>query len=58
MDIKEIAKELGKRGGLKTSQKYGPDYYRELQRKSVESKKNKKIWGYFGTWQAVVDLIP
>jgi hypothetical protein len=43
MDIREIAKELGRLGGKKTSERYGKDYYRELQKKSVESKKRRKI---------------
>jgi len=34
---------LGKKGGDSTSKKYGKDYYKELQKKSVESRKNKKI---------------
>jgi len=34
---------LGKKGGSSTSKKYGSNYYKELQRKSVASRKNKKI---------------
>ena len=41
--ISEIAQRLGKRGGETTSQKYGKDYFRELQKKSTEAKKLKKI---------------
>lgn len=44
-DKDPIAVELGKRGGLKTSEKYGKDYYRDLQKKSVESRKSKKGQG-------------
>lgn len=42
MDIKEIARELGKLGGKKTAQKYGNDYFRKLQKLGVEAKKKKK----------------
>jgi len=41
-ELKNIARALGKRGGLKTSKRYGSDYYRQLQKKSTEAKKNKK----------------
>jgi len=41
--ISEIAQRLGKRGGETTAQKYGKDYFRELQKKSTEAKKLKKI---------------
>ena len=35
--------QLGKRGGQKTSKLYGPDHYREMQRKGVENRKKKKL---------------
>ena len=39
---KEFASILGSRGGTKTSQTHSPEWYRENQRKSVESRlKNK-----------------
>jgi hypothetical protein len=40
--ISEIARKLGQRGGQSTSSRYGKDYFRELQKKSVESRKSKK----------------
>ncbi len=41
--LKGIASQLGSRGGNKTLQKYGPDHFRELQRKGTEAKKRKKL---------------
>jgi len=41
-EIKEIARKLGSRGGKKTSEKYGPNYYRELQKKGVQAKLARK----------------
>lgn len=40
MDIKEIAKLLGKRGGLKTKQTQGPGYYKKIGKKGA-----LKHWG-------------
>lgn len=42
MEISEIARKLGKLGGKKTSEKYGKDYFRKLQKLSVEARKRKK----------------
>ena len=44
-----IAQQLGKRGGLKTVEKYGASYMKELSQKAAEARaKKKKIkeWGY------------
>jgi len=41
--IKGIARELGSRGGKITLQKYGPDHFRELQKKGTAAKKRKKL---------------
>jgi len=41
-EIKEIARKLGSRGGKKTSEKYGSDYYRKLQKKGIQAKLAKK----------------
>lgn len=37
----ELAKILGKRGGLKTFDKYGKEYMKDLSKKAVEAKKAK-----------------
>lgn len=42
MDYTRIAKKLGQRGGEKTRDTYGIDYFKDLNRKSQESKKKKK----------------
>ena len=42
MDNKDIAKKLGKAGGIKTSQTHDKDWYRENQKKSVEARKRNK----------------
>jgi hypothetical protein len=42
MDFNEVAKQLGKRGGLKTKNTHSADYYRKLQKLSTEAKKRKK----------------
>ena len=34
--------DLGRRGGTKTKEKYGSEYYRAIQRKSVEKRKKNK----------------
>ncbi len=39
MDIKEIAKQLGKRGGDTTKKKYGKDHYKKIGMKGA-----KKRW--------------
>jgi len=39
--IRKIASELGSRGGTKTLQKYGSNYFRELQKKVLRLKKGK-----------------
>lgn len=36
-----IAVELGKRGGEKTLQKHGKDYFKELSKKGVEARRVK-----------------
>jgi len=42
----EAAVKLGSKGGNTTKKRYGSDYYRELQKRSVKSKlKNKKKRG-------------
>lgn len=38
----ENAVALGKKGGTSTKEKYGSEYYRELQKKSVEKRKKNK----------------
>ena len=41
--VSDYLKEIGTKGGTTTADRYGKDYYKELQKKSVESrKKNKK----------------
>jgi len=42
MNNKEMAKLLGKNGGLKTSKTHPKSWYQENQRKSVEARVNKK----------------
>jgi hypothetical protein len=37
-----LAKELGSRGGKQTLKRYGTDHYRQLQKKSVESRNRNK----------------
>lgn len=39
------AQELGKKGGEATKNRYGKDYYKELQKKSVAAKLTKKKQG-------------
>jgi len=40
--MKKIAKELGSHGGLKTLQKYGPNHFRELQKKKYGSQEEEE----------------
>jgi hypothetical protein len=40
--LKEVAKQLGARGGKTTASKYGSEYYRILQKKSTQSKLKAK----------------
>ena len=35
--------DLGRKGGLKTSNLYGPDHYRNMQKKGVETKRKRKL---------------
>lgn len=43
MDIKEIAKQLGKLGGEKTKEKYGSKHYSEAGKKGMAKRwANKK----------------
>ena len=42
MDISEIAKTLGKRGGDKTKEKYGTEHFKRLSQKGVEARTKKK----------------
>jgi len=42
MNINEIAKALGSKGGLKTKEKYGIDHFKKLAQLSVEARKAKK----------------
>lgn len=39
-DLNMAARELGRKGGLKTKAKYGPDYYKKISKKAL-----KKRWG-------------
>ena len=41
--IREMAKELGSRGGKTTLSKYGPDHFKKLSEKAAEDRKAKKI---------------
>ncbi len=41
--IRKMASRLGSRGGITTLQIYGSDYFRELQKRSTEAKKRKKL---------------
>lgn len=43
MDFKEVARELGKRGGLKVASTHTSEHYREMQRKGVEVRLKRKI---------------
>jgi hypothetical protein len=43
MDLSQVAKELGKRGGLKTKENKGLDHYRKMKQLSDEAKKRKKM---------------
>ena len=38
----KMAVELGRRGGKKTSEKYGKDHYRIIQKLSTESRKKNR----------------
>lgn len=42
MDVSEIAKELGKRGGEATVKKYGKEHFSEMGKKSQRGKSKKK----------------
>jgi|WetSurMetagenome_2_1015567.scaffolds.fasta_scaffold666367_1 hypothetical protein len=35
--------ELGRMGGTKTSKLYGPEHYRNMQKKGVETKLKRKL---------------
>lgn len=41
-DASTIAKELGKRGGLKTLEKYGNDHFKKLRQISIKKAKASK----------------
>ena len=41
MDNKEIAKLLGRSGGVKTLKKYGKKHFKEIARKRWEKEKSK-----------------
>lgn len=44
MDIPtDYLKEIGKKGGEATKKNQGKDYYKQLQRKSVEKRRQNKI---------------
>lgn len=40
--VQDYLKEIGKRGGEKTKEKYGKDYFKKLAQKSAEARKKKK----------------
>ena len=42
MNKQKAAKELGRLGGLKTKELYGPDHYRKMQKLGVATKLAKK----------------
>lgn len=41
MNLSELAKQLGKQGGLKTKERYGNDHFKRLQILSTRAKKTK-----------------
>jgi len=40
--IKDIARQLGHRGGKATSDKYGTEHYKRISKLAVEAKRKKK----------------
>lgn len=42
MDVSEIAKELGKRGGEATVKKYGKEHFAQMGKKSKRGKAKKE----------------
>jgi hypothetical protein len=40
--VNDIAKQLGRRGGKKTLEKYGKEYMKQLSDKAAEARKAKK----------------
>jgi hypothetical protein len=42
MDLNEVARELGSRGGKKTLKEHGLEHYRHMKQLSDEAKKRKK----------------
>lgn len=43
IDTKEIAKLLGKQGGLKTLQNRGTNHYKDMAKKSAEVRRKKAL---------------
>jgi hypothetical protein len=39
--LKDLASEMGKKGGTATFKKYGPEHYRELGKKGGKKKKKE-----------------
>lgn len=42
-EFSEIAKQMGRKGGSTTSEKYGVEHYRLMNKKSAETKRKKKL---------------
>lgn len=42
MDLSKIAKALGRKGGNKTVEKYGKDYFKRLSELGVKARQEKK----------------
>ena len=42
-EFSEIAKQMGKKGGSATSEKYGVEHYRIMNKKSAETKRKNKL---------------
>lgn len=42
MEVKEYLSMLGKKGGTATRDKYGADHYKEMNRRSVETRRKNK----------------
>lgn len=48
-DYRELAKDLGRRGGSATSKKYGKEHYRRIQALGVVTKNKRKLESKIGS---------